>query len=63
MTRGKDAKDLCQWTGKVCHPTKGEAIRHMRYAVNRRRSVKRGMYVYRCGHCGLWHLGSKWPGE
>lgn len=49
-----------QCDGKVKHLTKDTAKREARLLAGRGRSVGRTrLEVYRCGHCGWWHVGHR----
>lgn len=43
-------------TGKVAHKSYHSAEKNRREMVRRH---KNQMNVYRCGHCGLWHVGHR----
>lgn len=47
---GDDMKPVCR---KIAYASRREAV----HCLKRTRSG--GMNVYRCRHCGLWHLGHK----
>lgn len=46
---------LCHATGKESHRVQGKARSHLRGLRVRKGYV--GGHVYRCRHCGGWHVG------
>lgn len=41
---------------KIPYRTRGEA-KHVLRTIKSRRAAGRGLKVYECDRCGLWHLG------
>lgn len=48
------------FTGKIPYISQGEArtVKRSQQTASRK-GVNGGMDVYRCPHCGYWHLGRK----
>ena len=52
---------VCNFTGKIAHPTRGNALRALkshRYACDMRKKDREPMPVYECQHCHKWHVGN-----
>lgn len=56
-TSGQIHERAGQCTGKMKHPSKEAAKRHLKRA--RSFSGRGNIRVYRCPWCGYWHLGGK----
>lgn len=48
----------CTRTGKIRHATEGAAYAHLRSLEHDRGEIR--LNVYRCAHCGCWHVGHSW---
>lgn len=49
---------FCEQSGKQCHETKaGAGAQKGHLAGHRGDRNRRKVGVYRCGHCGCWHVG------
>ncbi len=48
----------CRWTGKMRHPTRSAAGRHLA-GMRKDGRPHRGLEVFRCNACGDWHLGRR----
>lgn len=44
---------------KARHASKADAERHLFALVRNTGTAPRGMSVYRCPHCGSWHVGHR----
>ncbi len=53
MNRSNPAEICCQ--GKAGFP----ATQARQIATDMRRRGRKKVDAYRCGHCGLWHVGSR----
>lgn len=47
----------CEYGGKMCHDSAKSAQRSAA-AIRARRHEKVGPEIYRCEHCGLWHIAA-----
>jgi hypothetical protein len=48
------AGEICMETGKIFHPSLGEAIAHQNAIKERCGNI---VEPYHCQHCGGWHVG------